>query len=66
MAFSSCKALIDGILFEPTFHHEADRFDSGGIDHDAPSTTRLTPVKQACWTQHNTSCQPSIMTILSR
>jgi hypothetical protein len=32
MAFSSCEALNDGILFEPTFHHEADRFDSGGIE----------------------------------
>jgi hypothetical protein len=32
MAFSSCEALSDGVLFEPTFHHEADRFDSGGIE----------------------------------
>jgi len=32
MAFSSCEALNDGTLFEPTFHHEADRFDRGGIE----------------------------------
>jgi hypothetical protein len=32
MAFSSGEALNDGICSEPTFNHEADRFDSGGIE----------------------------------
>jgi hypothetical protein len=45
MAFSSGEALNDGICFEPTFHHEMDRFDSGGIERAMRMQRQRTQVR---------------------